>query len=150
MAKKECETCGEIWDTRQWLDCPSCRSILQKDLEEARLERVRLADITADEISNDEAAITSIHFLADEADGNARTLNLMANLVSLLGVLGGVIFAVSGFAAGDSPNLVVISTGVGVILFWLLVRAFGVAFASRIRLASAVAKAHEERSDIGL
>lgn len=145
MKEKECETCGEVWDTRQWLDCPSCRSILQQDLEEARLERLRLADITADEISSDEAAITSIHFLADEADSNARTLNLMANLVSLLGVLGGVILAVSGFAAGDSPNLVAISTGVGVVLFWLLVRAFGVAFASRIRLASAVAKAHEER-----
>lgn len=140
MAKKECETCAEVWDTRQWLECPTCRGIREQDLEQFRRERLSLSENSVENQVVYESPIETLRNRAEDAARSARSLNIMTNIVGFLGVIGGVIVAISGLAASGSPNYVAVISGIGIILFWLLVWAFGTAFAARILLSSAEAK----------
>lgn len=145
MAKKECETCADVWDTRQCFECPTCRSIREQDLEQARRERLSLSENSVESQVVYESPLEILLDLAEDAARAARNLSIMTNIVGFLGIIGGVIVAISGLAASDSPNYVAVISGIGIILFWLLVWAFGTAFAARILLSSAEAKLRADK-----
>jgi len=142
MAKKECETCAEVWDTRQCFECPTCRSIREQDLKQARHERLLVSENLVDNHLGYESQVEKVHNLAEDAARSARNLKIMTIVVGFLGVIGGMLIFFSGLYASYSPNYVVVASGIGIILFWLLVWAFGIAFAARILLTSAEAKLH--------
>ena len=88
----------------------------------------------------DSEPVLDVHDAADEVDARAKSLATMVGLVAFIGFLGSAILILAGFVGADEVKGFWVAAGVGSALFWLLVRALGMAFVSRIRLAAAVAR----------
>lgn len=147
MAEKVCELCGETWDTRQHGECPTCKSIREADLAAQRDKRL---EAEAAEEADEEFLtpfIDAVYREADQADKRASSLENFTNLLAALGVLGGVIALFSGFSASGGADGFVIGAGIVNILFWLLLRSFGVAIAVRMNLAAAEARLRASKAE---
>ena len=98
---------------------------------------------------HDPEPVLDVHDVADEVDARAKSLATMVGLVAFIGFLASAILILAGFVGADEVNGFWVAAGVGSALFWLLVRALGMAFVSRIRLAAAVARWQVAEEDAG-
>lgn len=146
MAEKTCKMCGEVWDTREFGECPTCREIREVDSRAARAVEPKFGELVADDYELTDP-VGAVLRQADEVDSRASSMENLVNLIAVLGIIGGVILGVSGFASGEGVNGFLMAAGIGVVLFWLLVRAVGAAFATRLNLAAAVARMQADQSD---
>ena len=149
MAIRNCALCGQDWDTKQHGECPTCRRIRDEDLTNARLaERAEAAVAARMDVQTPELVL-DVHIAADDVDGRAKSLATMVGLVAFLGFLGSAVLILAGFVGAEEVNGLWVAVGVGSALFWLLVRALGLAFVSRIELAAAVARWQVDEGDAG-
>lgn len=139
MTQKTCKLCDQPWETRNFGECPTCTEIREVDMKVDRAER--LVSITNDDDSEVHMRAAQVVLLkADQADSRASSLEFVANLVSVLGILGSVIVGISAIVSDRDLGGFVLVVALGATLFWLLVRALCVAFALRLSLAAAVAR----------
>ncbi len=140
MANKVCEICGETWDTWQQGECPTCKSQREAELATQRNERLKAE--AAEKVDEEFLTpfIDAVYREADKTDKRATSLDTFTNLLAALGILGGVIALFSGFTSSGGADALVIGAGIINILFWLLLRSFGVGIAARMNLAAAEAR----------
>jgi len=147
MAEQVCKTCGELWDSWQQGECPTCKSLREADLAAQRNERLEAEAVEEADEEFLTPFIDAVYREADQADKRATSLENFTNLLAALGILGGVIAIFSGFSGGGGTDAFVIGAGVINILFWLLLRSLGVAIAVRMNLAAAEARLRASKAE---
>jgi len=140
MAEKTCEACGEVWDTKENGQCPTCQQLIRKDLESERARRIGFGREAVDQDDSEFDFVQEVLTQAKNTRRRAGSLESLSGLLAVLGVIGGVVLVLTGFDSDDNAGGLFIAIGLFNILIWLFVSALGLGIASRMKLAAAEAR----------